>query len=624
MRRATGIPAASKRMSHYEDSEIGPPHSVPYRSRKSTSPMNLMSVRELKEGSPVPSPYQSKNQLSMSMSTGDESDQVRFNSGSLISSSNSSLNQISDVECDTYESVSDFLKYPASVPSSATAAQDMDNGRNILHSSFNAPSYPAPIPPKKSREIKKVKAIEKEVSKDGQEDGKGKMCSDDEDEDDGYEKVLLGDGRQVEIVQSYDDVERAQLPLVSSPSTRSPLTGDSSHSSPQRAGEFLRSTSGFSEGSKSLSTSPLENKTSLNEGASRYIAHVKSGHAQFPPEPISPPPPPPTGSVAESMTPSVPAIVKSSSFANTLTTAVKEEVEEEQPKLPPKKRSRAQLASQQESNNSPDPLLSSSLKPVSLLSSGTPTMGNSFDKFKAQTLDDSELSSQPLKVLPVTASASVPTNSFFPEEDDESLGSLEPPRIPRKSESNILKPILSSQSFNYPPVTKRRSTVSQFGCPLLKGVPPAIPKRPVASLVNKFQDEEDVYSFDSLNAKKPKQPSLRQKDIPEVAAGGGERPYKDLYSFDHLDSRLALGIEAETGTSSRGTLSPETGQARKHDTMEGELVQPPAPFSPTRPPPVTDDGGGAVEEKLHVLLPVLPPKGSPPLVQRRMKRVSSL
>ena len=446
----------------------------------------------------------------MSISTGNESNRVGLNSGSFISSSNSSSHQISDIECDTYESVADIFKYPASVPSSATGARDVHSDNS-------------------------------------------------DDEDDRYEKVPLGDDGQVEIIQSYDDI-------------------------------------------------------------SGYLANDKSEHALFPLEPTSTPCSN-IYDVVEIMAPSVPTIVESTSYANTLTTVEEEEVEEEPPKLPPKKHSRAQQVSHQESINSPDSLLlSPCLKPISSISIMTPSTGNSFEKFKAHSLDDSELSSQPLNVLPVTASVSVPTNSFFLEEDRslKKFGSLEPPRIPKKPEPSILKPILSSQSFKYPQVGKQHSMVLQFDNPLQKNVPPAIPKKPVALSVNKVLDEGGIYLSDSLNAKKPKQASLRQ-DIPEVAAVGEEDGlYKDVCSFDHLNSQLAQEIKAETVGSSRENLSPEIGRERKHDMMEGGLVQSTAPFSPNRPYPVMYNRVEAVEENLQASLPALRPKAPP-----KTKEVSS-
>ena len=681
MRRATGIPMTSKRIGTYEDTNLAgvQSQSVTLRARKSSSPTPVSRMsREQREGSPqVPIPYQGMKHLSVSSSMGDASENWHL-SGSHDNSSSSSLNQMSD--SDMYESVSDFLKEPSSLPvpppstthvpppsstpvpppsstpvpppsstpvpppstspvpppstssvpppssttpipqpSSTPGSQrgsrvgDIDSEKNnsLYFSSFNAPSYPAPIPPKKSREKNNVM----EAKPEGE---KGLCVSDDDDDDDGYEPVKLMGG-QVELLSYSDEVERAQLPLLSSPSPWSSLTGDSSQSSPIHSADFLKSLSSVSDnasrpGSGLLSSSP-QNKTGLNEGATKYIASVRSGHAMMPPEPNSPLPSPPIGEEQGVMS-IIPITVKSPSPLSdkrdmSLITA-KEEAVEEQPKLPKKKRATRMSVS---TPKSCDENMSSfdSFLPLATPKTITvvvPAKTCSPDTSEAHTWDNLDKSlnmSQPLKTpLAQFKSFSVPTSTFLEEENENvyEFDSLsKPPVIPQKSDfPSAKKRVPSSHSM-----AERSRSISTINSSLKSRTSSLLgkPEPPVP------QEGEDIYSFDSL------EPSAKSGE------GGREQQHKydnkEIYSFDYLHARLQTGIDAETGGGPKGNLSPETGQPRKLDVTQGLLIQSSA--HPNKVPPTLEDrgAGGALERPS---VPALPPKSSPPMLLKQTQGVS--
>jgi len=96
----------------------------------------------------------------------------RSQSGSHHTSSNSSLNQMSDNDMDNYEPVAHFLSDPpqlkgdGGVRISLGGSSDGAGGgtpstsNRMSTSSFNAPAYPAPLPPREGNsEVVKRKSI---------------------------------------------------------------------------------------------------------------------------------------------------------------------------------------------------------------------------------------------------------------------------------------------------------------------------------------------------------------------------------------------------------------------------------------------------------------------------------
>lgn len=647
MRRATGIPSSFTRISTYEETDIlgGESQSlVTLRARKSSSPSALRRIsREKRETSPqVPTPYQSKKHLSISSSSGDVAENARHLSGSQRTSSSSSINQMSGNESDgTYESVTDYIKTSSSipVPQPGNGHGDVDSGKNITQSSsFNAPSYPAPIPPKKSRmRSKKSEAEDGVVAKATREEGERRVgcVDDDDDDDDGYEPIKL-DGGQVEFQSYTDEVERAQLPLLSSPSPWSSVTGDSNQSSPVCINEFRKSPSGLSESgsfprSSRLSTSPHEGR--LNEGASRYIANVKSGQALMPPEPTSPPPSPPKGGEQEMLPPAVPITIKSPSplldKKNTTAMTVMDSNEEEQPKLPRKKRGT------RPSISTPKSCEEDLYAFDTLVTSATPKQGRLVTQANISSLDNTEVVTsksadqtsvllQPQKSqVSQFKSYSVPTPSFFDEEDENvyEFDSLsKPPEIPKKSDfASVKREKRSSYDLSS---SKQTSSVAKVNNSLSKESPPSTLSKPEQSVLRQLHDDQDIYSFDSLQpqAKSQRQPSPRKLDSRGGEEGMSQKhDNKEIYSFDYLDSRLQSGIRTETRGVSSESISPETGQTRKLDVTQGSLIQSSAP--PNKPPPNLEElrvrGGGE-----RASGPTLPPKSSPPMLQKRTQGVS--
>lgn len=316
------MPQKNRRVSNYEDTDLDQAPKVPHKS-SSPSPFHDGGLRKHREGSPkIPIPYQSNKQLGLSPNSaaGDGSDGSKRYSSSQHSST-SSLNQLSD-DADAYEPIADFLK--TTMSASSVPQPDSSLDQSETPSSFNAPSYPAPIPPKKTLETTRIpeRFVEEEEG----------------DDDDGYTRVNL-EGGQVEIMEYTDSVERAALPLLSSSSTRSSLTGDSTHSSPMRT-ERQRSPSApdIGPGISSLSHS-LQNQP-------KFVS-TSSGKVAMPPEPTSPPPSPPVSN-PRNPTPPIPITAKSpspllsqrnvTSDGSRSISPSSSSSQEQQPRLPPKKR----------------------------------------------------------------------------------------------------------------------------------------------------------------------------------------------------------------------------------------------------------------------------------------------
>ena len=152
----------------------------------------------------MPTPYQSKHRLGVSPSSGDLLEQQQLGlsgrplSGSHHTSSSSSLNQISDNELDNYESVSEYLIEPERKSSQQVGGSSGSEGSHRMSSaSFNAPSYPAPLPPKKesTQDMKRksrnssldVNKMDEVKEPEGGDNG----GDEDDDDDDGYEPVKV-------------------------------------------------------------------------------------------------------------------------------------------------------------------------------------------------------------------------------------------------------------------------------------------------------------------------------------------------------------------------------------------------------------------------------------------------
>ena len=652
MRRATGFSAGQRIVSSYEDTEIGgKPLNIPKGGGKSSSPSPIHGTtlsRKQREGSPqMPSPYLSKKHLSVSPSTGDLAEQQhgRPLSGSHNTSSSSSLNQISDNELDNYEPVSDFLPMLERRPSQSGrggGSEDKRNQRTSL-SSFQAPSYPAPVPPKgisggndkqKSKNLSTIQSVHQ--SGDGRDDD-----DDDDDDDDGYEPVVV-EGGQVSIKSYDDEVERAQLPLLSSSSTpRSSLAGDSSHSSPMRNNEVKSPAKGSSVpeifSPNKLSSSPRD-KTSLNEGAARYLANVKAGRTTvMPPEPTTPPPSPPIMPKERDGGPPSMSTPKHSAE------------DAEQPKLPPKKRSKAAVAQPVQAppaddddvyafdrlDPSPTPpkLTSQSLPPKPVQPSTTASKEVSYDDsnvYEFDTLEKVTLPARPPKAYNYSLAKPSPVPSV--EETDEDnvyeFDRLEkPPALPKKMFSSAGPKIKSSQSFNIRSSydSNSSSAMRKFGSMVSKEAPPSIiPKKPDPPINYQFHDDPDVYEFDNLEPQTPKQLPPTPTSSSASMASGKMHKYDDteIYSYDMLDApvqpkEVGGGRGVVTGDQARDNLSPETGQVRKHIPAESYSLVPPA-----RPPPKMSEQGGGASGGQRSQGPLLPPKSSPPIIHKPPPEVS--
>lgn len=674
-RRATGVPNSVRRPSNYEDTEIDLQFSSKPRAiRKSSSPSPLHgggggSVRRFRDGSPkLPSPYQTRK-LGVSPSSGDGSDLSKRLSGSQHSSS-SSLNQLSDIDTDAYEPIADFLKgdflkgpessLPMSVPQPSTsvpqpstsvpqpsmsvpqpqtsAILEQDESFSSSIQSFNAPSYPAPIPPKKHRENRISERFE-EADEDA-----------DEDDDEGYTKVKL-EGGQVNIDNFGNDVERAPLPLLSTSSTRSSLASVSTHSSPMRY-ERQRSPSAPDIGGPGIS--------GLARSPPKVVS-TYSGKVVLPPEPTSPPPEPPT--YPRDPTSPIPINVKSPSplllQQNIAHDGGQSPIppssnSEEQPKLPPKKRNFNSVSSNIRENVDDDiysfDTLDPPVTPTPTQSAPPPVQTNVDDDIYAfDTLDPPPpmlAKSDPRKSIPTSVQPTYepvqPTyEPFQPSYDDENiyefdgLEDMTPVPVPeakKPTESNPTKRSFWKPKPDEPPPIPRKSTMrSSFNSA------PAIQQN------YQYQDDDDVYSFDSLDPPAPKPTVAKKPEVPSpykmppspsiippsssAKSLSSEKPQLqlyddiDVYTFDSLDPPEA------TGSFATRNLSPDVGQSSDHSSASSppdqmyfdHLVTGQRPVPPIKPPPVFKYGAGGVAMGKP---PTVPPKSSPPSVKRKGEGIS--
>ena len=680
MRRATGVPGPSRRMPTYEDTEIEsqPPQQSHSSSaspnkanlHKSSSPASPYHIggaqRKSREGSPkLPSPYQSrKKQLTVTQSTGDVMELPKRNLGgsqhSSQHSSNSSLNQLSDT--DAYEPIADFLR--VSSTSSTSSAVPLPSGAVSENStppkpqnvealiggppapsaqSFNAPSYPAPVPPESSAAppIPRKTRVSEHFAGGAEEE--------EEDDDDGYTQVNL-EGGQVDIQDFTDGVERAVLPLLSSSSTRSSMVGgDSSGSSPMR-NERRRSPPDVVPTGFIGSGSPQSSKFGATKGG-----------ISMPPEPTSPPPSPPKGgrvsadSADGRQNPCSPPVSRQGKVGGGMS-PISPPKTEEQPKLPPKKRSKkpsvsSSLMKDEDiyafdnlSTPNPGPTLSAS-PPVddAIYSFDTlekpaerpPQVPKKSESFKS-TFSSSVKSRAPYQPkYPVPSSVEKSASPFTPSYNDENIyefDSLEepPPVAPKKVTQppsfrqtgfNVSSPQLTpkqvgSKSPSTSPVAALAGRSAGGGAASKPNNPPPIPQKSTASSSRssfvgtpgsrppptsyQFHDDQDIYTFDKLEESAPSIPK-KPAPTPGRTEPVPERPKvqmhddENIYSFDSLEPAQhdAMGLSPETGQSGDVPLSSGGGEAAPDDIYFDHLVtgQPPPPatgprpFVPPRPSP---------------------------------------
>ena len=629
MRRATGFSGAGRKVA-YEDAEINTGKSAPKPTPSPVHGSLPPMPRKHRESSPqLPTPYQPKKRLSASPSAGDLMEQNQLGrplSGSHLTSSNSSL---TDNELDNYEPVTHFLLDPlqqqkgggdggirislgGSSSDGAGGGGASSASNRTSSSSFNAPSYPAPLPPKhETPEISQSKS----KSLGGAEDKDGSGKEEDEEDDDGYEPVKV-EGGQVSIQSSYgDEVERAQLPLLSSSSTpRSSLAGDSSHNSPMKSGleggpkSSPRGSLSDLLSPQKLSTSPRD-RAAFNEGAARYLANVKASRSPvMPPEPTTPPPSPPTK-------------------ARQLEKDIKAPSGEVQPKLPPKKRSQKTQQLVQPSS-SPDTDIYSFDRLDS--STGSPQTGNfqppgffqpptpssvtaniSYDDsnvYEFDSLEKAPLPSRPPK--PENYSMAKPISSH--EVDDSNVYEFDrldkPPVIPKKLGPGRGAKLKSSQSFNVQSSSSAMSSSFKLTgkMPVHEAPPTILPRKPdPPTSPYQFHDDANVYEFDSLE---PETPNTLPQATPTMATslkGASEQMHddSDIYEFDTLQAKEEQPRVNETG---KDTLSPETGQVRKGNSVETYSMVPSSKLAP------------------KAQSPALPPKSSPPALRSKLAEVSGI
>ena len=557
MRRATGVP--NRHIRTYEDTEINIPPNYPKGPNKATTPSpQHFTTRRSRETSPkVPSPYSSKKRLTVSSNT--------RQSGSLHSS-NSSLNQSSDTDTDLYESV-DFLKEDGSLQSQSSNEHEKPKPQT----SFSPPKYPAPIPPKKNR----VPRISEHVE--------DKVADNEDDDDDGYTQVNLEAGL-VEICGYTDEVERAELPLFSSPSTRSSITGDSDtvHSSP------LRQDRTRSPSAPEILGSPKDQSAIAK---SKFIV---------PPEPTSPPPSPPYSRQG-----SVPINIKSPSplLSQQNTSSLvggQNNSSEEQPKLPPKRKNASSSSLSTTKNIDADIYAFDSLNPQNISSSFQKSSSfsiQSHDDDNIYTFDTLETPPPlPVKNNPRQVS-SIPSGPLYQQDGEsshrfdnleESNYSSKKTEVPsdnsRSSLSLSQSPTPSSLKSDVseeppPPLpTKKASAVSKSKQLIREdggseaseraSNPSKAPKPVLSPSKQEVQlyDDADTYSFDSLQ---PLYQANAGKNIgtkPMAASPSPDKPGvqmfddKDIYSFDSLQP-LHQADSSNLGSHAVHKLSPETGQS---------------------------------------------------------------
>jgi len=437
------------------------------------------------------------------------------------------------------------------------------------------------------------------------------------------------EGGQVSIQSSshWDDVERAQLPLLSSSSTpRSSLAGDSSHNSPMKS-DFEGGVSksppqgSFADvlSSQKLSTSPRD-KTLLNEGASRYLANVKASRLPaMPPEPTSPPPSPPTK-------------------ARQLEKDGKAPTKEIQPKLPPKKRSQKTTQFVQPGHLSADFDVYSFDRLDS--STGSPQTGNfqpparslqpqmpsptpdvSYDDSNVYEFDSLEIAPLPSRP-PKPESYSMAKPCAPPQDVDDScvyeFDRLDkPPVIPKKIGTGGGAKLKSSQSFNVQSSSSSLSSLKSTGKKSFHEAPPTIlPRKPdPPTSPYQFHDDDNVYEFDSLDPETPKAPSQATPTLATSAKGAMDLTQNDsdIYEFDTLQAKEQPRINEGRGAA-KDTLSPETGQVRKSNPIEAYSLVPSAKPAP-KPP---------VDSQKTPQSPALPPRSSPLVMRSKPAEVRGI
>ncbi len=610
MRRATGLPGASRRVPTYEDTELEHSSSTSSSAspnkpnlRKSSSPASPYHIggaqRKSREVSPkLPSPYQPrKQQLSVSQSIGDVGDLAKRGSQH---SSNSSLDQSDN---DAYEPIADFLRGSPNTSSSVPAPKQGGGGGGGLsepqqevealiggtpssssQSTFNAPpSYPAPvppaIPPKTGGGIRKSLISERleEKAEDVEEE-------EEDDDDDGYTQVNL-EGGQVEIPEFTDDVERAVLPLLSSStSARSSVVGgDSADSSPMRHERGAPPPDVVPSGFAGVGSSP---KLGVPKGGS-------GGKGTMPPEPTSPPPSPPTGGRGSAVSsggnpssPPVPIVSPGKPPSPLLSQRITTDgsspispptVSAEQPKLPPKKRNKQPSISSSQMKDDdiyafdnlsaakPGPTLSSSPKPQAApppvdddiysfdtLQEKPPQVPKKSESFKASASFAGIKSPPPYQPKPSASSSSVkPAVTFVPSYSDENIyefDSLEeaPPTAPKK--------VTTSPSFRHTGFNVNMSSSSSISQPLgrsVGGVPPK-PNEP-PPIPRKSLGSSSRSSFVGTPGSAPSQPAMQFHDDDNV------------YTFDSLVAISPSMPKKSSPSPGRFGSVSEKPQVQMHD-----------------------------------------------------------
>ena len=612
------------------------------------------ALKPHEESPKLPSPYMSKKQLGVSPSSGDGSDlSKRFSSSQ--HSSTSSLNQLSDIDQDAYEPIADFLMKSSDPPSLTSSSVPQPRASAILEqdelmstsvqSSFSPPSYPAPIPPKKGRAARAPERLNEE----------------DEDEDEGYTKVKL-EGGQVEIEGYTDDVERAPLPLLStSTSARSSLAGgDSSQSSPFK----YAGTTGSGGGSRQRSPSAPDvtfGSIGFAPSPSKTTSVSSSNRVLLPPEPTSPPPSPPVDQ--RDPTPPIPISIKSPSplliqqnlarddGSRSATPPEAHTTTEEQPKLPPKKRNVASISSSFRETDDDiyafdtlDPP-SSTVPPKPSPTPTSTTQANIDDDiYTFDTLEQPP--PMPTKTKPTSGPSSyVPQTSEgeyndgeniyeFDNLEDEPITPVAPPVQPKRPEpyspggvkkkGSVMRPPKPTEE---PPPIPRKSITARSSISSAPSAAAALPQRQSYQ----FQDDDDVYSFDSLEpppppapakpfpGKKPDLPTPYSKPpqptpSPTITPDLQMHDDDDVYAFDSLEP--AQGRPGSSGAVSNP--SPEVGGSNASDsppdqTYFDHLVTGQRPLPPPGKPPPKYGAAGVAAGKP----PTIPPKNSPPAVKRK-------
>lgn len=660
----------------YEDTELDnsgnarPPNQI---HRKSSSPSPLHSTattpRRFRDGSPkMPSPYQSKKLGVSPSGSGDGSD---LSIGKRLSGSHSSNSSLNDDDHDAYEPLSDFLREPPSSSESSLTSSvpppqphpQLQRGSisSDLPLGTSPPSYPAPVPPKQ-----RGVAVERKISEAVNEE-------EEDDDDEGYTQVSLEDGQVTIDDFRGDEVERAPLPLLSSStSARSSLAGDSAHSSPLRQS----GTSDTSGGGGSMAG------WGVGRSPSKMVSTSTGAKVALPPEPTSPPPSPPTD--PRDPTPPIPISVKSPSplliqqnvahdGSRSATPSTSEAWQEEQPKIPPKKRNMASLSSSVRETDEDiyafDTLDPPTSKPSAPKQAATPLHGQTEgddDIYAFDTLEKVPSTTVPAKVggggLPPwrVAPAAVATVAFFqPSYDDENiyefdnLEDVAPVPVPEPKKPAVepakkktgwttssQKPVQRSPAKKEdPPPIPRKSLSSRSS---MSSAPP-VPQTPSSQQQQSYQfhDDEDVYSFDSLDppatAPSPKPTPAKKPEVPmpynikkrpssssvspitrPVRPKSPEKPAlqmfddEDVYAFDNLEPASSQQQEKSVSGS-----SPDLGQPpgdQSDQVYFDHLVTGQRPAPPTKPPPVYGGGGAG---KPPTGPPTIPPKSSPPLVKKK-------